>query len=172
MKTDNTSRNRKKGSDVTRNKFALFILLTVTTGLLAGVLMGRASPKDTQGTGGGNALLGARDTAVASTETARTRTVLDAVTRATPRYIPVIFSSHEFHVRVLDSRCGTCHHDGKDADDAPRPCSQCHNRTDADTDLAGAMHERCRGCHLRERGQRSAGNAPIECLECHRERTR
>ena len=98
--------------------------------------------------------------------------VLDAVTRATTRYKPLSFRTHQEHVERLGGSCVECHHLIDEQPPEVQSCSQCHNQAEARLDLKAASHEACRGCHQRERERtdRPARPAPVECLECHVER--
>lgn len=96
--------------------------------------------------------------------------VLDAVTAATPRYLPVIFTTHDAHAKEFSIKCQTCHHDIKSESEKPKSCSSCHNKPDAKVDLTNAMHKSCRGCHLKYKSEDKDSTAPIDCLGCHTER--
>jgi len=89
--------------------------------------------------------------------------VLDAVTGATSRYLPVPFASHNAHAGRVD--CVHCHHD---AEAAPTTgCSTCHGLAGFQIDLKTALHASCLQCH---RDQDAASGAPVHCLGCHQER--
>jgi prolycopene isomerase len=100
--------------------------------------------------------------------------VIDAYTSVTPRYLPVEFSSHDMHIEQLTYRCRICHHelssDSKKPPSQPQSCADCHDIKNAPVDLASAMHSACRGCHIETRKKDGESTAPVECLDCHRER--
>lgn len=96
--------------------------------------------------------------------------VLDAVTEATTRYIPVTFLSHKRHIGLPKMNCATCHHDIKgNGGKTPKRCSNCHNKPDAKINLKDAMHTTCVGCHL-EMATPQRFSPPRKCLGCHKER--
>ncbi len=95
--------------------------------------------------------------------------ILDAITEATTRYMPLIFKEHELHIRLAGNDCRRCHHKQK-GENTCRKCSSCHGMHDASLNMKEAMHKTCVGCH-RETLQKNPGvNAPIRCLDCHTER--
>lgn len=96
--------------------------------------------------------------------------VLDATTRASTRYLPVKFSTHNKHMKWVKTGCVTCHHDITNGDNEPNSCSSCHNKTGAKVDLVEAMHKSCKGCHLKIKARSPKTKAPTTCLECHTER--
>lgn len=96
--------------------------------------------------------------------------VLDSITSATPRYLPVVFANHDAHAKKFNISCKTCHHELKSENEKPTPCSSCHNKTDAKVDLTSAMHKSCRGCHTKHKKENKDSIAPVDCLSCHTER--
>ena len=96
--------------------------------------------------------------------------VLDDVTGATPRYLPVIFAEHDRHAGDLGLECKTCHHDIASPGRKPASCTSCHGKSDAKLSLTAAMHESCRGCHLKRAKEIQNSKAPVKCLGCHTER--
>jgi len=97
--------------------------------------------------------------------------VIDALSMATPRYLPVVFQSHDAHAKTYGIHCQECHHDIQSADETPDACSSCHNQTDDDNlSLMNIMHHNCRNCHFAKKQSNPAAKAPIQCLECHQER--
>jgi len=98
---------------------------------------------------------------------------LDAVTRATTRYQPLVFRTHQEHVERLGGGCVECHHLIGNEPPEVHSCSRCHNQPEASLDLKAAAHRTCRGCHQAERlrpGPRER-RPPLDCLDCHTERT-
>ncbi len=95
--------------------------------------------------------------------------VIDATSAATSRYQPVVFDSHERHQAQYGVACNVCHHDIQGQAMAPRSCSDCHDLEGAIIDLTEASHRSCRGCH-QQRLEFGQVEAPVACLECHRER--
>jgi hypothetical protein len=83
---------------------------------------------------------------------------------------PVSLFTHEDHM-YFDSieDCYVCHHsyadgvlvEGESSDGTP--CGDCHKleREKGRTDLVGAYHGRCKGCHEDQQV------GPIACGECH-----
>ncbi len=94
----------------------------------------------------------------------------DAISGATQRYLPVEFPSHDRHAQALAVECAVCHHpvDGEFA--IPVSCRSCHGLPDAAIRMPTAMHTSCRGCHV-ERTQLGQQSGPVDCLDCHRERS-
>lgn len=96
--------------------------------------------------------------------------VLDSITSATPRYLPVVFANHDAHAKQFNISCKTCHHDIKSENEKPKACSSCHNKPDAKVDLKSAMHKSCRACHIEHKKENKGSTAPVNCLDCHSER--
>jgi len=96
--------------------------------------------------------------------------VLDATTRATPMYLPVVFSSHDLHSQRLKGNCKRCHHDMGTNSEVPLSCSECHDKFETEFDLTEVMHMQCRGCHVARHKRNPESAAPVQCLGCHTER--
>lgn len=96
--------------------------------------------------------------------------VIDAKTAATPRYMPIEFTSHDAHAKRLDGKCGRCHHKDTTTQGKPQACGSCHARPDADLKLVDAYHKQCRDCHKDSKAKKADSPAPLKCLGCHKER--
>jgi len=96
--------------------------------------------------------------------------VLDDTTSATPRYLPVVFATHDRHAKEYAIACKACHHDMQAEDSKPGSCTGCHNKPDASMNLTAAMHASCRGCHMKHKAGHPDSTVPVECLGCHTER--
>jgi hypothetical protein len=96
--------------------------------------------------------------------------VIDAKTAATPRYLPVEFTTHDEHAKRLGGKCGRCHHNDDSAQGKPKACAACHATPEAKTALVDAYHQQCRGCHKAEKKKNKDTVAPTKCLGCHKER--
>ncbi len=96
--------------------------------------------------------------------------VLDAVTRATTKYMPVRFSTHYKHTKWVNTGCVTCHHTLNKGEEVSDGCTSCHNKPGAEIDLTTAMHKSCKGCHHKIKEKNPKTNAPVSCLSCHTER--
>jgi Class III cytochrome C family len=94
--------------------------------------------------------------------------VIDATTRATTRYQPFKFTSHDTHGKQI--ACRTCHHDMEEGETMPENCSFCHAKPDAVLKLAEAMHKICIECHTETVKKEAKSKAPVKCLGCHTER--
>lgn len=95
--------------------------------------------------------------------------VLDAITQATPRYQPMVWTKHDAHAKGLKGNCKRCHHDLRGSNTTPGKCADCHNAPVSDMTLQETFHELCRNCH----SARQAANqkhGPVRCLGCHKER--
>jgi hypothetical protein len=88
-----------------------------------------------------------------------------------PRQRPGVIFDHDAHNEKAGIEdCSVCHHvyrDGKlvpDESSEDQKCSDCHKQKarDGSTTLIRAYHERCKGCHLKEK------KGPITCGECHK----
>ncbi len=95
--------------------------------------------------------------------------VIDAVTRATPRYLPITWRPHDAHAGRAGGNCRKCHHDLRGDATAPRSCAACHDDPEAEMDLVEVYHELCRNCH-RARQESGKRHGPLKCLGCHTER--
>ncbi len=94
----------------------------------------------------------------------------DATTGATTRYLPVHFHSHDSHTSEYGVSCVQCHHEIEGNAVEPVACSSCHDHAQSAVDLTDASHQTCRGCHQQVVEETPPPPAPVECLECHRER--
>lgn len=103
-------------------------------------------------------------------ETVGVKPVIDATTKATHRYLPVIFDSHDKHSTSFGIGCKQCHHEISDATKEPAACSDCHDQKDAKIDIKSAMHKSCKGCHQLALNKNAKSKAPVSCLGCHQER--
>lgn len=88
-----------------------------------------------------------------------------------PRQRPGVIFDHDAHNEKAGIEdCNVCHHvyrDGKlvpDESSEDLKCSDCHKQKSSDggTPLMKAYHERCKGCHVKEK------KGPITCGECHK----
>jgi hypothetical protein len=95
---------------------------------------------------------------------------LDSTTKATSRYLPVVFASHDKHAKDYNIGCTKCHHDIAKADEKPASCKSCHDEKGAEVDMKKAMHTSCLGCHKSVVAKKAESQAPVQCLACHRER--
>ena len=80
---------------------------------------------------------------------------------------PVTFN-HEPHAKAkLD--CKVCHHTWKEADGAPKKCSECHTARKSGDKLNNkvAMHKSCKDCHkkMKKAGKKTG---PPSCKGCHK----
>jgi len=100
----------------------------------------------------------------------RIHRILDATTTATPRYLPILFTSHDKHIEKLGKNCKQCHHDIEKNEDTPNSCGDCHNDKSAKVDLIEASHKSCRGCHREVKAKDPNSPAPVECMGCHSEK--
>lgn len=96
--------------------------------------------------------------------------VLDATTKATHRYLPVKFDSHDKHSTELGISCKRCHHEIADGVQEPSACSNCHDKKDSKPNMTEAMHQSCRGCHQQAKKKTPKSKVPTRCLDCHTER--
>ena len=108
------------------------------------------------------------DPATATEPTGVRAPILDAISCATPRYLPVVFSAHDAHATQLGIDCQTCHHEAVEGE--PGACSACHAAPDATLDLTTVLHQTCRGCHREVVATNPQSTAPVQCLACHDER--
>lgn len=96
---------------------------------------------------------------------------IDDTTRATMRYLPVMFK-HEMHVMDFDITCLECHHTEKEdfTSGTPTACDMCHLATGSGEELSykNSMHQQCVMCHIEETAL--GMNPPVECSGCHIER--
>ena len=99
---------------------------------------------------------------------------IDITTTATPRYQPILFSSHDAHA-AREGKCSGCHHTSVSDVKAPPECASCHARSATFSpqntiDLKAAFHKQIRTCHQAIHLENRTSYPPIKCLECHTER--